>query len=81
MRHGSPTTQQPPIRFASGTNSLFRERERSAMRRAFDLLSHDDVVGRAVFGRPKAGAMPCDGAWPAGRVALFEPWILPGGSE
>ena len=44
MPHGSPTTQQPPIRFASGTNRLFRERDRTAVRGDFDLLSRDDVV-------------------------------------
>jgi hypothetical protein len=83
MPHGSPTTQQPPIRFALGTYPFFRERDRSAMRCAFDLLSHDDVVayGRASFGRLKAGTMRCDRAWPAGQVALFERLLLLGGSE
>jgi hypothetical protein len=83
MPHGSPTTQQPPIRFASGTDPLFRERDRVAMRGAFDLLSHDDAVayGPAIFGRLKPGIMPRDAAWPAGQVALFKRWLAQGGSE
>ena len=83
MPHGSPTTQRPPIRFASGTNRLFRERDRIAVRGAFDLLSCDDVVayGEAIFGRLKAGSMPGDRAWPAGRVAVFKRWFAQGGGE
>jgi hypothetical protein len=72
--------QQPPIRFASGTDPLFRERDRVAMRGAFDLLSHDGA-GPAIFGRLKAGIMPRDAAWPAGRVAFFKRWLAQGGSE
>ncbi len=83
MPHGSPTTQQPPIRFASGTNRLFRERDRIAVRGAFDVLSRDDVVayGQAIFGRLKAGSMPCDRAWLAGRVAVLRRWFAQGGGE
>jgi hypothetical protein len=83
MPHGSPTTQQPPIRVASGTNLLFRERDRTAIRRAFDLLSHDDVVayGQAIFGRLKAGIMPSDRAWPADQVASFKHWLAQAESE
>ncbi len=83
MSHGSPTTQQPPIRFASGTNRLFRGRDRIAARGAFDVLSHDDVVayGQAIFGRRKAGSVRCDRAWPAGRVAVFKRWFAQGGGE
>jgi hypothetical protein len=82
MPHGSPTTQQPPIRFASGTDPLFRERDRTAMRRAFDLLSRDVVAyGQAIFGRMKPGTMRCDRAWPARQVALFKHRVEQGGSE
>jgi len=83
MPHGSPTTQQPPIRFASGTDPLFRERDRAAMRRALDLLSRDVVAyGQAIFGRTKPGTMRCcDRAWPAGQAALFKHRVEQGGSE
>jgi hypothetical protein len=83
MPHGSPTTQQPPIRFASGTDLLARERDRVAMRGAFDLVSPDDTVacGLAILGRLKAGSMPRDAAWPGCRVALFKRLLAPGGGE
>jgi hypothetical protein len=70
----SPDSQ---IRFASEIMPLFRESDRAAMRRAFDLWSYDDVVahGQAIAGRLKDGSMPCDGAWPGERVALFERWL------
>ena len=66
-----------PIRFASEIKPLFRESDRTSMRRAFDLWSYDDVVAhaRAIAGRLKDGSMPCDGAWPGERVALFERWL------
>jgi hypothetical protein len=56
---------------------LFRERDRDSMRFAFDLWSLDDVSTHAdaILERLEAGTMPCDGAWPAERVALFRRWI------
>jgi hypothetical protein len=83
MPDGSPTTQQPPIRFASGTNRPFRERDRIAVRGIFDRSSGDDVVAcdLATFGRLKAGGMPRDAAWNAGRVAVFKRWFARGGGE
>ena len=32
-------------------------------------------IGRTFYGRIEAGTMPCDGAWPAERVAVFRQWI------
>jgi hypothetical protein len=65
------------IGFASEIVALFRESDRAAMRRAFDLWSYDDVVahGRAIAGRLKDGRMPCDGPWPPEQVSLFERWL------
>ncbi len=76
-------TQQPPARFASDIKPLFRERDRTAMRGAFDLWSYDDVLdhSQAILERLKAGTMPCDGAWPPDQVALFERWLAQGGNE
>jgi len=53
------------------------------MRRVVDLWSPEDVVAhdQAFLERLKAGAMPCDGAWRADPVALFERWLAQGGSE
>jgi hypothetical protein len=36
--------------------------------------------GDAILGRLKDGTMPCDGAWPAQQVSLFEQWLAQGGS-
>lgn len=79
----SPPTHQSLIRFASDVKPLFRERARTAMRRAFCMWSRDEVVahGEAILGRREAATMPCDGAWPADRVALFERWCAQGGNE
>jgi hypothetical protein len=49
---------------------------------AFDLWSYDEVRTRAaeIFARLQSGTMPCDGAWPDARIALFKRWI-DGGSQ
>ena len=65
------------MHFDQDIKPLFRERDRNAMRTHFDLWSHDDVSTRAdaILGRLEAGTMPCDGAWPAERIAVFRQWI------
>lgn len=47
---------------------------------AFDLWSLADVTahGPEILDRVKAGTMPCDGAWPAERIAAFERWLNAG---
>jgi hypothetical protein len=81
------TTEKPippdpaaSLSFASDIKPLFRESDRSAMKRAFDLWSYDDVVAHdeAIAARLKDGSMPCDGRWPDDRVALFERWVKDG---
>jgi hypothetical protein len=69
--------------FAVDIKPLFRERDRQAMLRAFDLWSAEDVRahGTAIAGRLRSGTMPCDGAWPADRVALFDRWLAEGAPE
>jgi hypothetical protein len=71
------STHDSAVGFEADVRPLFRERDRAAMRRAFDLWSYDDVVahGQAIAERLKDGSMPCDGAWPSGQVALFERWL------
>ena len=66
-----------PVSFAQHVKPLFREGDRRSMRFAFDLWSHEDVSGHAgaILDRLRAGTMPCDGAWPEDRVAVFERWI------
>ena len=55
------------MHFEQDIKPLFPERDRNAMRFAFDLWSHDDVSTHAdaILGRLEAGTMPCDRAWPA----------------
>ena len=69
-----------PVGFAHDIKPLFREGDRRSMRFAFDLWSHEDVAAHAdaVLERLRAGTMPCDGAWPEDRVAVFERWIESG---
>jgi len=59
---------------------LFRQRDRDSMRFAFDLWSHEDVTTRAdaILPRLQAGTMPCDGAWPPERTAVFQRWVTAG---
>jgi hypothetical protein len=66
--------------FEQDIKPLFRERDRDSMRRSFDLWSLEDVSAHAdaILRRLDAGTMPCDGAWPAERVAVFRRWIVAG---
>jgi hypothetical protein len=66
-----------PIGFEQHIKPLFRERDRDSMRASFDLWSLEDVSTHAdaILDRVDAGTMPCDGAWPAERVAVFRRWI------
>jgi hypothetical protein len=66
-----------PLHFEENIKPLFRDRDRDSMRFAFDLWSLDDVSTHAdaILERLEAGTMPCDGAWPAERVAVFRRWI------
>ncbi len=63
--------------FARDIRPLFRPDDVEAMRFAFDLSKYDDVKAsaEAMYSRLADGSMPCDGAWPADRLALFRQWI------
>jgi hypothetical protein len=78
----SPSADAGPS-FASDIKPLFRDSDRTAMARAFDLWSYDDVAahGEAIALRLKDGSMPCDGPWPADRVSLFERWLSSGSAR
>jgi CDGSH-type Zn-finger protein/truncated hemoglobin YjbI len=69
-----------PLGFEQHIKPLFRERDRKSMRFAFDLGAYDDVAkhGEAILQRLEDGTMPCDGAWPAERVAVFRRWLEAG---
>jgi truncated hemoglobin YjbI len=63
--------------FARDIRPLFTDRDRASMSWAFDL--GDAAAARehadAILDQVAAGRMPCYGAWPAERVAVFRRWI------
>jgi hypothetical protein len=63
--------------FTHDIRPLFRPTDVDAMSFAFDLTQYDAVKANAeaIYGRLADGSMPCDGAWPAERVALFRQWL------
>jgi CDGSH-type Zn-finger protein/truncated hemoglobin YjbI len=71
-----PTPDQP-VSFAAHIQPMFRASDRRSMQFAFDLWSYDDVRthAEAILARLEAGSMPCDGAWPADQVAVFQRWV------
>jgi CDGSH-type Zn-finger protein/truncated hemoglobin YjbI len=64
------------VRFHDHIRPLFRPMDRNSMLFAFDLWKETDVAmhRQQILLRLRAGTMPCDGAWPDARVALFERW-------
>jgi hypothetical protein len=77
------TADSPTIGFGAEIKPLFRDKDRQAMREAFDLWSYDDVVAHAdaIAGQLSAGTMPCDGAWPAEQVDRFQRWLQEGSAK
>ena len=71
------------VEFAKHVKPLFRKRDRQSMQFAFDLWSYADVQkhAEAILERLRNGSMPCDGAWPQERVAVFARWIASGKPE
>jgi hypothetical protein len=69
-----------PVGFETHIRPLFRESDRRAMQSRFDLWSYDDVSrhAEAILSRLRDGSMPCDGAWPAAQIDLFQGWIETG---
>ncbi|MER7246972.1 hypothetical protein [Kribbella sp. NPDC000426] len=65
-----------PPGFESDIKPLFREKDRQAMLRFFDLWSYDDVSEHSdrILARLRAGTMPCDTAWPEAQTDLFQQW-------
>ena len=63
--------------FAIDIGVLFRALDVASMRWALDLSRYEDVKARAeeIYRRLAEGTMPCDGRWPAERLALFRRWI------
>ena len=68
------------VGFEAHIRPLFRERDRTSMRFAFDLWSADDVRQHAaeILERLRNGTMPCDGAWPQSWTEVFARWTESG---
>ena len=68
------------VGFEAHIRPLFRERDRTSMRFAFDLWSRDDVQQHAteILQRLRDGTMPCDGAWPQSWTEVFARWTESG---
>lgn len=77
------TAESPTLGFEADIKPLFREKDRQAMIRAFDLWSYADVVAHAgaISEQLSEGTMPCDGAWPAEHVERFREWVQQGTVE
>ena len=71
---------QEALGYARDIRPLFREKDVSAMSKAFDLASYNDVRANAdrILAKLSDGSMPCDGPWPAERVELFRSWVAVG---
>jgi CDGSH-type Zn-finger protein/truncated hemoglobin YjbI len=80
LEEGQPQTELPadgePVSFAAHIKPLFRPRDQRSMQFAFDLWSYADVSAHAdaILDRLRAGTMPCDGAWPASQIDVFQRW-------
>jgi hypothetical protein len=71
------TPEPHDLGFEKDIKPLFREKDRNAMRGAFDLWAYPEVVahGEAIAQRLAEGTMLCDGAWPPERADLFRRWL------
>lgn len=71
------------VSFEEHIKPLFRRQDRQSMSFAFDLWAHADVAAHAsdILVRLIDGSMPCDGAWPSEKVAVFRRWVEAGAPE
>jgi hypothetical protein len=67
------------ISFAKDIRPLFRDTPDvdSMKEYGLDLSAYSEVKGQAeiIYERLQDGSMPCDGAWPEERLALFRRWM------
>ena len=72
-------SQQEPS-FEHDIRPLFRSKDIESMSGVFDPSSYQNVRSNAdkIYEKLSNGSMPCDGAWPADRVQLFQSWINAG---
>jgi hypothetical protein len=72
--------QADVLSFATSIRPLFRPKDQESMQSVFDLWDYDDVSDNAdgILDALRSGKMPCDGAWPADQVQMFQRWIEAG---
>lgn len=72
--------EDEPLGFDAHVKPLFRDRDRKSMKFMFDLWAYEDVSQNAdvILERLEDGSMPCDGAWPPERIAVFRRWVADG---
>jgi hypothetical protein len=67
------------VGFTKDIRPLFRDEPDVSEMKDFglDLSSYTDVKAQAesIYKTLKEGSMPCDGAWPEERIALFKKWM------
>ena len=65
------------LSFERDIKPMFRQKDRDAMLRAFDLFDYDDVAenARKIARSLRSGQMPCDGAWSGEQVDKLQQWI------
>jgi hypothetical protein len=75
-----PDANAGKLGFEADIKPLFREKDRNAMKGAFDLWSLQDVTkhAQAILHEVSTGSMPCDGAWPPEQVETLRRWIEAG---
>jgi hypothetical protein len=78
-----PAVEAAVPSFDRDIRPLFTERDRAAMRWAFNLGEVASVRQHAdaILEQVAAGRMPCNGAWSAERVALFRRWVQAGSPD
>jgi hypothetical protein len=70
-------TSADEVSFEMDIEPLFSLRDHEAMQIVFDLWDVESVRehAEAILEQVEAGRMPCYGAWPEERIALFRRWI------
>jgi CDGSH-type Zn-finger protein/truncated hemoglobin YjbI len=81
----SPPLPPPeqPVTFSQHIKRLFRRVDHQSMAFVFDLWKYEDVRTHAqgILQRLEQGTMPCDGAWPPEKIAVFRRWVDAGMRE
>jgi hypothetical protein len=72
--------QTTGVSFVNDIEPLFSQRDQEAMLIMFDLWDVESVRenAEAILEQVESGRMPCYGAWPEDRVALFRRWMEAG---